>query len=116
MRQVSEELTARLEETALGLQLDHRELPMLGARRRNIATFRSAFTELLEGCTADDEQYEQEEEDRVRRLLRRLAPSPTLATAWCARSAAPACCPAVRPDCSLARAMSAWSFPTTRRL
>lgn len=49
-------------------------LELLGACRRDIAVFRSAFTELLEGCTADAERYEQEEEDRVQRLLRRLAP------------------------------------------
>lgn len=49
-------------------------LELLGACRRDLAVFRNAFTELLEGCTADAEPYEQEEEDRVRRLLRRLAP------------------------------------------
>ncbi|MGW6404106.1 hypothetical protein ACWFRP_39190, partial [Streptomyces sp. NPDC055134] len=49
-------------------------LELLGACRRDIAVFRGAFTELLEGCTADDEPYGQEEEDRVRRLLRRLTP------------------------------------------
>ncbi|MFF5130972.1 hypothetical protein ACFY41_29120 [Streptomyces syringium] len=49
-------------------------LELLGACRRDIAEFRGAFTELLEGCTADAEPYEQEEEDRVRLLLRRLAP------------------------------------------
>jgi hypothetical protein len=49
-------------------------LELLGACCRDLAVFRGAFTELLEGCTADDEPYGQEEEDRVRRLLRRLAP------------------------------------------
>ncbi|MFF4590427.1 hypothetical protein [Streptomyces sp. NPDC001388] len=49
-------------------------LDLLGACRREIPAFRAAFTELLEGCTADVEPYEQEEEDRVRDLLRRLAP------------------------------------------
>ncbi|MEV5903404.1 hypothetical protein [Streptomyces sp. NPDC052127] len=49
-------------------------LELLGACHRDIAVFRGAFTELLEGCTADYEPYEQEEEDRVRLLLRRLAP------------------------------------------
>jgi hypothetical protein len=48
-------------------------LELLGACRRDLAAFRSVFTELLEGCTADDEPFEQEEEDRVRPLLRRLA-------------------------------------------
>jgi hypothetical protein len=49
-------------------------LDLLGACRRDIAVFRGAFTELLESRTVDDEPYEQEEEDRVQRLLRRLAP------------------------------------------
>ncbi|MEV6962662.1 hypothetical protein AB0M97_26470 [Streptomyces sp. NPDC051207] len=49
-------------------------LQLLGACRREITVFRAAFTELLEGCTADAEPYGQEEENRVRRLLRRLAP------------------------------------------
>lgn len=49
-------------------------LDLLGACRRRIPAFRAAFTELLEGCTADVEPYEQEEEDRVRELLKRLAP------------------------------------------
>jgi hypothetical protein len=49
-------------------------LDLLGACRREIPAFRTAFTELLEGCTADVEPYEQEEEDRVRELLKRLAP------------------------------------------
>ncbi|MGW7821839.1 hypothetical protein ACWGLF_27815 [Streptomyces puniciscabiei] len=49
-------------------------LELLGACRRDLAVFRSAFTELLEGCTADVEPYKQEEEDRVRKLLQRLAP------------------------------------------
>jgi hypothetical protein len=49
-------------------------LDLLGACRREISAFRAAFTELLEGCTADVEPYEQEEEQRVRELLQRLAP------------------------------------------
>ncbi|MFI0742654.1 hypothetical protein ACH4PU_31925 [Streptomyces sp. NPDC021100] len=50
-------------------------LDLLGACRREIPAFRAAFTELLEGCTADVEPYEREEEDRVRELLlQRLAP------------------------------------------
>ncbi|MER7196705.1 hypothetical protein CG723_41040 [Streptomyces sp. CB01635] len=48
-------------------------LELLGACRRDLTVFRSTFTELLEGCTADAQPYEQEEEGRVRRLLRRLA-------------------------------------------
>ncbi|MGY1503752.1 hypothetical protein ACW4TU_45575 (plasmid) [Streptomyces sp. QTS52] len=48
-------------------------LELLGACRRNLTAFRGAFTELLEGCTADAQPNEQEEEDRVGRLLRRLA-------------------------------------------
>ncbi|MET9520317.1 hypothetical protein [Streptomyces sp. NPDC002994] len=112
-------------------------LELLGACRRDIAVFRRAFTELLEGCTADDEPYEQKEEEQVRLLLRRLAPVAAPATAWCARSTAPtsaadpgssaqpgaeaaprlcatrACCPALLP---LRPPSSAWSSPTTRRL
>ncbi|AEM88530.1 hypothetical protein [Streptomyces violaceusniger] len=49
-------------------------LELLGACRRDIAVFRAAFTELLEGCTADVEPREKEEEDSVRRLLQRLTP------------------------------------------
>ncbi|SBT94938.1 hypothetical protein GA0115233_11103 [Streptomyces sp. DI166] len=49
-------------------------LELLGACRRDVLAFRTAFTELLEGCTADVEPYDQEEEDRVRKLLQRLAP------------------------------------------
>jgi hypothetical protein len=49
-------------------------LDLLGACRRDIAVCRGAFTELLESRTVDNEPYEQEEEDRVQRLLRRLAP------------------------------------------
>ncbi|PIM72691.1 hypothetical protein CTU88_11265 [Streptomyces sp. JV178] len=49
-------------------------LELLGACRRDLTVFRDAFTELLEGCTADAEAFEQKEEDQVRRLLRRLAP------------------------------------------
>ncbi|GAA1150348.1 hypothetical protein [Streptomyces javensis] len=49
-------------------------LDLLGACRRELLAFRTVFTELLEGCTADVEPYEQEEEDRVRDLLKRLAP------------------------------------------
>ncbi|MFF7191389.1 hypothetical protein ACFZAR_40795 [Streptomyces sp. NPDC008222] len=49
-------------------------LELLGACRRDLAVFRAAFTELLDGCTADVEPYKQEEADRVRRLLQRLAP------------------------------------------
>ncbi|MEU1265629.1 hypothetical protein ABZ473_26875 [Streptomyces cellulosae] len=37
-------------------------LDLLRACRRRIPAFRAAFTELLEGCTADVEPYEQEEE------------------------------------------------------
>lgn len=46
------------------LQLPHRDL----------AALRAAFTELLDGCTADDVPYKPEEQDRVRLLLQRLAP------------------------------------------
>jgi hypothetical protein len=49
-------------------------LELLGACRRDVLAFRTGFTELLEGCTADVEPYDQEEEDRVRKLLQRLAP------------------------------------------
>ncbi|MEU0646070.1 hypothetical protein [Streptomyces umbrinus] len=47
-------------------------LELLGACRRELPVFRTAFTELLEGCTADAEPYGQDEEDQVRRLLERL--------------------------------------------
>ncbi|MEV6197516.1 hypothetical protein AB0M19_34555 [Streptomyces sp. NPDC051920] len=49
-------------------------LELLGACRRDLAAFRAAFTELLEGCTADDVPYKPEEQDQVRLLLQRLAP------------------------------------------
>ncbi|MEU5298582.1 hypothetical protein [Streptomyces umbrinus] len=49
-------------------------LELLGACRRELPVFRTAFTELLEGCTADAEPYGPDEEDQVRRLLERLAP------------------------------------------
>jgi hypothetical protein len=49
-------------------------LELLGACRRDLAVFRSVFNEFLEGCTADVEPYKQEEEDRVRSRLQRLAP------------------------------------------
>lgn len=114
-------------------------LELLGACRRDIAVFRSAFTELLEGCTADAERYEQEEEDRVQRLLRRLAPvadpghclvctlprlepmrlrefSPPRAAAAPRLCATRDCCPAVQPCCSPALESSTWTSPTTRRL
>lgn len=58
----------------LASRLMEENLELLGACRRDIAVFRGAFIELLESRTVDDEPYEQEEEDRVRRLLRRLAP------------------------------------------
>ncbi|MGW2787408.1 hypothetical protein ACWC3X_40450 [Streptomyces populi] len=48
-------------------------LDLLGACCRDLAAFRAAFTELLEGCTADDVPYKPEEEEQVRLLLRRLA-------------------------------------------
>ncbi|MGQ4437474.1 hypothetical protein [Streptomyces sp. SAS_260] len=49
-------------------------LELLGACRRDLTVFRSAFTELIEGCTSDDVPWKSEEVDRVRRLLERLAP------------------------------------------
>ncbi|MFJ2847664.1 hypothetical protein ACIPD2_39540 [Streptomyces griseofuscus] len=114
-------------------------LDLLGACRRELPAFRAAFTELLEGCTADVEPYEQEEEDRVRDLLKRLAPVaapgqclvctqpcprpgagpgssvPPGAAAASSSYATGACCPAARTCCCPGRA-SAWACPTTRRL
>ncbi|MFD8725429.1 hypothetical protein ACFV2H_47705 [Streptomyces sp. NPDC059629] len=49
-------------------------LELLGACRRDLASFRSAFTELIEGCTSDAVPQGAEEEAQVRRLLQRLAP------------------------------------------
>ncbi|MFD7446619.1 hypothetical protein [Streptomyces sp. NPDC059909] len=49
-------------------------LDLLGTRRRELAAFRAAFAELLAGCTADVVAHGSEEEDRVCRLLERLAP------------------------------------------
>ncbi|MGW1507002.1 hypothetical protein ACWCQW_52950 [Streptomyces mirabilis] len=49
-------------------------LELLGACRRDLTVFRAAFTELIEGCVSDGVPQGAEEEDRVRRLLQRLAP------------------------------------------
>ncbi|WP_051774437.1 hypothetical protein [Streptomyces sp. NRRL S-237] len=50
-------------------------LDLLGACRRDLGAFRAALHELLAGCDADIEPYDQEETVRVRRLLQRLAPA-----------------------------------------
>ncbi|MFD3381301.1 hypothetical protein [Streptomyces sp. NPDC058697] len=49
-------------------------LELLGSCRRELPVFRTAFAELLEGCTADAVPHGPDEEDQVRRLLERLAP------------------------------------------
>ncbi|GGU16486.1 hypothetical protein [Streptomyces lateritius] len=49
-------------------------LDLLGTCRRDLPTLRSVFAELLAGCRADAEPYTPEDEDRVRRLLQKLAP------------------------------------------
>lgn len=49
-------------------------LDLLGACRRDLTALRTAFNELLDGCTADAEPYGREETDRIERLLKRLAP------------------------------------------
>ncbi|UKY55622.1 hypothetical protein [Streptomyces inhibens] len=49
-------------------------LDLLGACRRDLTDFRAALNELLDGCAADAEPRDQQETDRIERLLKRLAP------------------------------------------
>ncbi|MFC8032255.1 hypothetical protein ACFUVU_05455 [Streptomyces griseoincarnatus] len=105
-------------------------LELLRACRRDLLAFRTACTDLLDGCTADVEPYDQEEEDRVRKLLQRLAPvddqghclvrtqpCPTsgrrpqeFCPSWCRGRARVlrnrACCPAGQTCCSRGQASS----------
>ncbi|WP_240677034.1 hypothetical protein [Actinacidiphila soli] len=49
-------------------------LALLGARRRDLHTFRASFGELLSGCPADRIPFDTGQEDRAHRLLEQLAP------------------------------------------
>jgi len=49
-------------------------LDLLGTCRRDLTILRTVLAELLAGCPADVIPYGQEDEDRARRLLERLAP------------------------------------------
>ncbi|MDQ0935122.1 hypothetical protein [Streptomyces turgidiscabies] len=49
-------------------------LDLLGTCRRDLTALRSVFAELLAGCRADAEPCTPEDEDRIRRLLQKLAP------------------------------------------
>ena len=50
-------------------------LDLLGTCRRDVGTLRAVMAELLASCPADLDPQNQEDEDRVRRLLQRLAPT-----------------------------------------
>lgn len=49
-------------------------LDLLGTCHRDLTSLRTLFVELLAGCRADVEPYTSQDEDRVRRLLQKLAP------------------------------------------
>ncbi|MEU1791972.1 hypothetical protein ABZ553_40090 [Streptomyces sparsogenes] len=50
-------------------------LDLLGTCRRDLPTLRALLAELIAGCPADIVPHSQKDEDRARRLLRRLAPA-----------------------------------------